>query len=524
MESGDRSLSRRPHRDQDLSSDLKVLDQLLDALTEILDIRDVFDRVSQVVQPVLPHDLMGIAEVNETFDSLCVYVAAGNTDIPRNYEMAVPDPEFLRSSWDFLHIEDFPNHPFGKKSLAAKAGMKSVLATPIRFGGRLQASVNFFSRQQNWFSESDVPLARRIANHLALALSHYRLSEEARQRHLIEERAQQLDAQVRKLTDELDARSVYRRVIGESRPWREVLKQAAKVAATETTVLLQGESGTGKEVVARFLYRASARKNGPFVALNCAALPDNLLESELFGYERGAFTGAMQAKPGLLEQAAGGVLFLDEVGEMALTAQAKFLRVLQEREFQRLGGTRVSKADVRVIAATNRDLRAAVERRLFREDLYFRLNIFALHLPPLRERREDIPVLCEVFLSEIGRSFGRPPAGISLQAQQALADYSWPGNVRELRNVLERAAILADGGLIVAEHLALSPVQSAADKPSFTITEATSAPEARDLKTIEREMIVKALEEARFSKTEAARALGLTRAQLYTRLKRYQLD
>ena len=524
MDNGDRRLSNRPHREQDLSSDMKVLDELLDTLTDILDIREVFDRVSQVVQPVLPHDLMGIAEVNEAIDRVRVHVAAGSADIPRNYEVAVPEPDLLRKPWDFLMIEDLPNHPLGKNSPAVKAGMISVLCVPIRFGGRLQAGVNFFSRQQHWFSESDVPLARRIANHLALALSHYRLSEEARQRHLVEERAQQLDAQVRKLTDELDARSGYRRIVGESRPWREVLKQAAQVAATETTVLLQGESGTGKEVVARFLHRASARQSGPFVALNCAALPDNLLESELFGYERGAFTGAMQAKPGLIEQAAGGVLFLDEVGEMALAAQAKFLRVLQEREFQRLGGTRILKADVRVIAATNRDLRTAVQQRHFREDLYFRLNVFALHLPPLRDRREDIPVLCEIFLSEIGRSLGRPPAGISRQAQQALAEYSWPGNVRELRNILERASILADGGLIVAEHLALLPIQSMPDRLSSKKIDAAASREPRDLKSIERELIVKALEQARFSKTEAARALGLTRGQLYTRLKRYQLD
>jgi transcriptional regulator with GAF, ATPase, and Fis domain len=290
--------------------------------------------------------------------------------------------------------------------------------------------------------------------------------------------------------------------------------------------LLLGESGTGKEVVARFLHRASARRDGPFVGLNCAALPENLLESELFGYERGAFTGAMQAKPGLIEQAAGGVLFLDEVGEMALSAQAKFLRVLQEREFQRLGGTRILKANVRVIAATNRDLRNAVEQRQFREDLLFRLNIFELRLPPLRSRRDDIPLLCDVFLAEIGRSIGRPPAGISREAQQALANYPWPGNVRELRNILERAAILADGGLIVAEHLGLAPLPRAVSPPTVNYREADNrTPQAvPDLRSIEREMIVKALEKARYSKSDAAKALGLTRAQLYTRLKRHQLD
>lgn len=304
-----------------------------------------------------------------------------------------------------------------------------------------------------------------------------------------------------------------------------MLEQAAKVAATETTVLLLGESGTGKEVVARFLHRASARREESFVAINCAALPEHLLESELFGYERGAFTGAMQSKPGLIEQAAGGVLFLDEVGEMALAAQAKFLRVLQEREFQRLGGTRVLKANVRVIAATNRDLRKAVEQKLFREDLYFRLNIFELRLPPLRDRRADIPLLCDVFLTEIGRSIGHPPAGISHEAQQALTEYSWPGNVRELRNVLERASILADGGLIVAEHLAILATPVTVKPPlAFSPMSDDSPPASADLKSIERDMIVQALEKARYSKSEAAKALGLTRAQLYTRLKRHQLD
>jgi two-component system response regulator FlrC len=237
----------------------------------------------------------------------------------------------------------------------------------------------------------------------------------------------------------------------------------------------------------------------------------------------------MQSKPGLIEQAAGGVLLLDEVGEMALVAQAKFLRVLQEREFQRLGGTRVLKANVRIVAATNRDLRKSVEQKLFREDLYFRLNVFGIQLPPLRERLDDILPLSEAFLHEIGRSIGRPPAGISREAKQALGQYMWPGNVRELRNVLERAAILADGGLIVAEHLALGPsvrtspvtpvrAAAAAQDPSRPVSE------AEDLQSVERAMIEKALQQARFNKSIAAKALGLTRAQLYTRLKRYGME
>ena len=191
------------------------------------------------------------------------------------------------------------------------------------------------------------------------------------------------------------------------------------------------------------------------MAINCAALPENLLESELFGYERGAFTGAQQSKAGQIEQAAGGVLFLDEVTEMSHTAQAKFLRVLQEREFQRLGGTRTIRANVRVIAATNRDLRKAVEQGVFREDLYYRLQVFEIAIPALRNRKSDVLPLADAFLQDIARSFGRPPAGLTADAKRALMDYDWPGNVRELRNALERAAILCEGGLIAPQHLLL---------------------------------------------------------------------
>jgi len=244
--------------------------------------------------------------------------------------------------------------------------------------------------------------------------------------------------------------------------------------------------------------------------LNCAALPEQLLESELFGYERGAFTSAHQAKPGQIELASGGVLFLDEVTEMSLAAQAKFLRVLQEREFQRLGGTRMLKANIRVIAATNRDLRKAVERGDFREDLLYRLQVFDIPIPSLRERRADIVPLSKALLQDIGRSFARPPAGLTQDALEALLRYHWPGNVRELRNVLERAAILCEGGLISAEHLALRAVVDKAPGAAAT-----------DLGTIERETIAQVMNECRWNKTRAANRLGLTRTQLYMRLQKY---
>ena len=294
--------------------------------------------------------------------------------------------------------------------------------------------------------------------------------------------------------------------------------------------MLLGESGTGKEVVARFLHRASSRKTGPFIALNCAALPDQLLEAELFGYERGAFTGAVHSKPGQLEQAAGGLLFLDEVGEMSLPAQAKFLRVLQEREFQRLGGTRVLRTDARIVAAANRDLQRAITQGQFREDLYYRLNVFAIHLPSLRERPDDILPLSESFLTEIGRGLGRPAAGISREAREILVEYRWPGNVRELRNILERASILCDGGLITAEHLSLKLTARAPSPPPPRAEQAAAVPglappaSADHLQSIERAMVEQALQNARFNKSKAAKALGLTRQQLYVRMRRYGLE
>jgi two-component system response regulator AtoC len=338
------------------------------------------------------------------------------------------------------------------------------------------------------------------------------------------------------LSEELASRGGFGRIVGTSKSWRDVLVQAAKVAPTETTVLLTGESGTGKEVVARAVHRSSARAAGAFIAFNCAALPDQLLESELFGYEKGAFTGATAAKPGRIEQAAGGTLFLDEAGEMSPAVQAKLLRVLEEREFQRLGGTKVLKTDARIVAATNRDLARAIEKGEFREDLFYRLSVFGIHLPPLRERPEDILPLTEMFLAELGPAVGRSVPGVSREAKDLLLSYPWPGNVRELRNALERAAILSDGGLITAADLPIGiirqdpPAAHAAPRAGTDATAATVAtspflpPEGVDLESLERDYVKEALRKARFNKSRAAKLLGLTRAQLYSRIEKYGLE
>ena len=499
-----------------------LLDALLAAVTDAGELPEVFDRISTASQNVLAHDALVLTAVlpNGTEAKTYAKKTAKGHELPD----VVKVPPLMRRdpAWDHDLVDDLQARPDQSGLDATKAGYRSVLRVAIRLEGEYAAGLSFLSLQPSQYHESDVAAARRIADRITLSFARERTKALARQADEATIRAERLESRVRVLTDELNARSGYHRVIGESPRWRTVLTQAAQVGPTETTVLLLGESGTGKEVVARFIHRASARTRGPFVAMNCAALPDQLLESELFGYERGAFTSAAQSKAGQLEQASGGTLFLDEVGEMSSPVQPKFLRVLQEREFQRLGGTRVIKADVRIVAATNKDLESAIERGQFREDLYYRLNVFAIRLPPLRERRDDILPLSEAFLGDLERTLGRPPGGLSEEARRALLEYHWPGNVRELRNLLERAAILSEGGLIVREHFAFRSAPSNAAKPTGAPHLAASD-SGGDLKTVERTMIEQALVKAKFNKSQAAKALGVTRAQLYVKLRQYGL-
>jgi transcriptional regulator with GAF, ATPase, and Fis domain len=509
--------ARQAAVDRERADTLETMEDLLRTVASVLDIRQVFPRISEISGKMLHHDRLTMSFHDR--EGNIVIEAASNDDGPTFDRVARVDPSALSDGsfkivHDFAVIEDetgMVTEPADLRSRVLAAGYRSVLG--VHLSARDQGlGVQFWSKRPNAFGPRDVPVARRIADHLALAVSHEQLAEAAQQVAEAHARAERLEGRVKSLAQELDSRTGYARIVGQSAEWKAVLKRATQVADTETTVLLSGESGTGKEVVARFVHRASARRDGPFVALNCAALPEQLLESELFGHERGAFTGALAAKPGQIELAAGGVLFLDEVAEMSPTAQAKFLRVLQEREYQRLGGTRVQKANVRIIAATNRDLRKAMERGDFREDLYYRLGVFDIRLPPLRERTADLLPLSEAFLDEIGKSFGRPPAGMTRDARQALLDHHWPGNVRELRNALERAAILCEGGLIAREHLSLPAEPSS-----------TPAPAGTDLHHVEHAMIERVLRESQGNKSKAARRLGLTRTQLYVRLRRHGL-
>src|ERR1700687_5420735 len=544
---------------------MDVLDGLLLTMAPVLDVREIFNQLSAVVQPVLPHDRLALLSYRDGGEiTLGAVTGEPGPDLP--LEVCTEGehaPGYLGDDKVISDVEALPFRDENHMRVARTLGIRSLLKIPLPFDGGPIGAVSFSSSTPGKYSPEDMVFARRVADHVSLTLSHQRLAEEQRRATEARERAAQLEERVDALQPELETTPGYRRVVGDSKLWHDVLTLAAKVAPTETTVLLTGESGTGKEVVARFIHRGSPRARGPFVALNCAALPETLLESELFGHEKGAFTGAMATHPGRIEQAAGGVLFLDEVAEMSPGVQAKLLRVLQEREFQRLGGTRPIKANMRLLAATNRDLEEALARGQFREDLYYRLRVFEIRLPPLRERPEDILPMAESFLEELGPAVGRPAAGISRQAHEALLSYRWPGNVRELRNVLERASILCDGGLITVEHLPVElgsghPAAVGALRRSGGAVQQPGAghgayavvfggpqgpqgapaspggdpagagvvfpPGGVNLEMVERDLVAKALQEARNNRSRAARLLGISRSQLYYKIQKHGIE
>jgi DNA-binding NtrC family response regulator len=330
-----------------------------------------------------------------------------------------------------------------------------------------------------------------------------------------------LVAENRVLREELERQYDFSAIIGTSPQVVAIMRLAGDVAVTNATALIAGESGTGKELLARAIHYNSRRAGHPFVAINCATLPENLLESELFGYEPGAFTSAEKRKKGRFELAEGGTLFLDEIGEMSLGVQVKLLRVLEQREFSRLGGTETLRADVRLITATNQDLAELVRNKEFREDLYYRINVFPITIPALRERTQDILPLARHFLRELMERTGKVVTNIQPEARRILLNYSWPGNVRELKNVLERAVILTQDSSIGPEHL---PVRLQQERAVLADVAVSLPPQGLSLADVERSLLEQALERSRYNKSRAARLLGLSRAKLRYRLKKHGLD
>ena len=319
----------------------------------------------------------------------------------------------------------------------------------------------------------------------------------------------------KQLKDRLETRRRFDHMVGESEPMQRLYSLVDMVADSDVTVLLMGESGTGKELVARAIHYKSHRTGGPFVTLNCGALPENLFESELFGYEKGAFTGATMNKMGRFELADGGTLLLDEVGELSLKSQVDFLRVLETKEFRRLGGTKIVKVDTRIIAATNRNLEEAVKRGDFREDLYYRLNVVPIRLPPLRERGEDIPLLADRFLEEFSGQHHREPKEVSREAMRLLRLYAWPGNIRQLRNLIERMVVTVKDPLLQPEHLPEEIQASREDARTMVVSLGSS------LKEIERETIRRTLAEVTNHREKAAKLLGISLRALQYKIKEY---
>ena len=517
------------HRERRRRRRLQAVQRLTQVLGATLNVRDVFDRLADEVRPVLDFDIMGVGLLSSSGRE--VEILAEVNDAPtEKTPVRIPLEDFSFAgkieAGEPILIEDAPDElDRGRPGdrLIVEGGGRSVLGVPLWFGERVGGGLYFGKRLPRWFDRADVEIATGIAAQVVLAVQHQRLADEARRVALAEGRARRLERRVESLETELEARYGFDRLIGRAPALREAVSRAAKVAPTETTVLLTGESGTGKELVARAIHHASVRSDGPFVAVSCAAIPDTLIESELFGHERGAFTGADRQRAGRFDRAAGGTLFLDEVGELSPAVQAKLLRVLQEREYERVGGTATLRADVRVIAATNRDLARAVAVGQFREDLFYRLDVFSVHLPALRERGDDVLLLADHFVRTLGARMAKGEPGLSREAREALLRHRWPGNIRELANAVERALIINDGGLVTAADLALVPAPAGVDGGGPAAGERGPAV-VRSLADWERRMIADALATAKGNKSRAARLVGLTRSQLYTRMKRFGLE
>jgi transcriptional regulator with GAF, ATPase, and Fis domain len=442
-----------------------------------------------------------------------------------------------------LVVNDAQNDPRWYQGIDKMSGLvtRNVLAAPLSTRqGTIGVVEVVNGRGAQGFTEDDMSFLEAISGSIAIAIENARLYTQVR------ESEASLQTQVGALRRDLARHDAFAEIVGTGPAMAEVLRLMETAAASSITVLIHGETGTGKELVARGLHRASARSDHPFLALNCAAMPEPLLESELFGHRRGAFTGAIRDNPGLFRAAAGGVVFLDEVADMPLPMQAKLLRVLEEQEVVPLGDSFPRKVDVRVLSATNRDLRAEVAAGRFREDLYYRLAVFPIELPPLRERREDIALLATRFLTIAAEQQRKPLAGLEPTAVELLTKYDWPGNVRELRNEIERAVAIARSGTSIApEHLsAFLRAQGGPDNgasanhvaPSRRVrraaTAATEAPaENEDAKgplrraraAFEADYIAKVLDDHHGNVSRAAVALGLSRASLQKKMKDYSL-
>jgi transcriptional regulator with GAF, ATPase, and Fis domain len=516
------------YRERRRRASVDLLAGITDVLGTTLDVREILTPLGEAVRPAVDFDTMGIVLFKPGSVDIALFGTVGDAPDPsvrdhtmRDYSVA----EAVRTGHPVV-VDDMETELdrrcAGDRALLA-VGLRAGLWVPMHFADEVGGTLFFGKREPRWYDSVDIEVATVVASRMVLGIQHQRLAEEQRRFASVERRARSLEQSLKTARSELHQRYGFEQMIGRSPVFREALTRAAQVARAETTVLITGESGTGKELVARAIHYSSARADGPLVAVNCAALPDTLLESELFGHERGAFTGADRQKPGRFELAAHGTLFLDEIGELSAAVQVKLLRVLQEREFQRVGGTATLKADVRLITATNRDLMAEMTAGRFRNDLFYRLGVFTVHLPPLRERGDDVLLLADTFIRTLAVKMGKGDVTLSRDALDLLRRHPWPGNIRELQNAIERGLITCEGALVTAAHLAIPKPTEAPTAPGQAEPPRPAA-ESMALEDLERKAIVDALQRTHGHKARAATLLGLTRFQLYSRLKRYQIE
>jgi formate hydrogenlyase transcriptional activator len=490
---------------------LQVLLEITNTLVSELDIRDLFPSITACVRRAVPHEYSSLALRVPGTDQLRVHAlvfdgpggvlqegaTAALSETPAGEAVETRRPVILDS-------ESLSRFSPGVVERLAAAGLKSICVLPLITRMHVLGTLNVGSVRENAFSEADVDFLSQVAGQAAIAI------ENATAYQKIARLKDQLAEEKLYLQDEIRTDRNFGEIIGDSPAFRHVLEQVETVAPTDASVLILGETGTGKELIARALHDLSGRRERTFVKLNCAAIPTGLLESELFGHEKGAFTGAIMQKAGRFELADRGTLFLDEIGDIPLELQPKLLRALQEHEFERLGGTRTIKVDVRLVAATNRDLAQMINERQFRTDLYYRLSVFPISVPPLRERTDDIPKLVRYFTQKFARRMNKRVETISHDTMDALVRYPWPGNVRELENLIERAVILARGTTL---QIPISELRSNSTETASPVT----------LEEAERDHIRRVLESSNGvvgGRNGAAAKLGMKRTTLQSKMKK----
>ncbi|TLY33768.1 MAG: GAF domain-containing protein [Nitrospirae bacterium] len=500
---------------QDLARErdrLRLLLEVNNAVVSRLDLRDVFAATAASLRRVIPHVLASLYLYdpdNEVVSRHALDSPGGKGLLQEGFVGPIdstPAGPAIRTGKPALFDEDdLKRLQSDVGRLLLEEGVKSGCCVPLKSHNRLLGTLNIASLHSGAFSQDDVDLLSQVANQIAIAV------ENALAYRQIEELKDKLNKEKLYLEDEIRTEYNFEEIIGESAALKRILKQVETVAPTDSTVLIQGETGTGKELIARAIHNLSKRRERTFVKMNCAAIPTGLLESELFGHERGAFTGAIAQKVGRFELAHGGTLFLDEVGDVPLELQSKLLRVLQEQEFERLGSNRTIRVDVRLVAATNQDLAQMVTDKLFRSDLYYRLNVFPITAPPLRERPEDIPLLVRYFAQKYARLMNKQIETIPAGAMTALAKYHWPGNIRELENLIERSVILSQGPDLHAPLGELKVPATPAHNGAAT------------LEAAEREHIQRVLRETNWvigGPSGAATRLGMKRTTLQSKIRK----